>query len=238
MSSDPLRILQEDCYARLLVEPGLATIAILLQRKAVTTEEVKRLLSVVNARGGKAGACIIVEMPTIAVPEPNVPGPRGLITQAFTVFEHPTLNATSVGTGMNAEAIAIAVLQLFHHFVDFGVTGAFVASGPAIMPDLSLDGLVGYQVLLQTALGLQKVAKVATPVVTPSSGSHNQQLTLTCATAGAAIWYTVDGSYPASNAPGATRYTAPFSPAAACTLRFAAEFSGLQQSDIYQATFT
>ena len=54
MSSDPLRILQEDCYARLLVEPGLATIAILLQRKAVTTEEVKRLLSVVNARARKA----------------------------------------------------------------------------------------------------------------------------------------------------------------------------------------
>jgi len=39
MSSDPLRILQEDCYARLLVEPGLATIAILLQRKAVTTRK-------------------------------------------------------------------------------------------------------------------------------------------------------------------------------------------------------
>ena len=59
-------------------------------------------------------------------------------------------------------------------------------------------------------------------------------VTLTCATAGAAIWYTIDGSYPGSNpvaSPNATLYTGPFVvQAAGVTIRAAAELSQYQQS--------
>jgi Chitobiase/beta-hexosaminidase C-terminal domain len=242
MSSGPLRQIQEDCFARLLTEPSLATVSMILQRKAVTQAMVTEMLSVRAGRGGKIGACVIVEMPTISVQYPNVPGPRGTITQSFTAIEHPTLNGSSAGTGMDAEQISIAVLRLFHYFSIFGTSSTFIASGPSIIPDLSFDGMVAYQVRLQTELALAPSAKVANVVIAPNGGAHGQAVALTSATLGASIYYTLDGSYPSSAVrPGVAPsllYSGPVTPSAACTLRAAAEYAGLQESDITQANFS
>jgi hypothetical protein len=57
-------------------------------------------------------------------------------------------------------------------------------------------------------------------------------VTLACATAGAAIYYTVDGTYPSSKASNGTLYTAPFTAPSGSTVRAAAELSGYQQSQV------
>ena len=72
-----------------------------------------------------------------------------------------------------------------------------------------------------------------TPVVTTGGVPH---LTLACATAGASIRYSTDGSYPS---PAKTLYTAPFAlPAAGTVIRAAAYKTGLNPGDATELTVT
>ena len=101
MSTTPvdfLRLIQEDCFGAILAESSLATVAVILERKAVTEAEVKQRLGTELSRGGRIGACILVQRPTF-FPDSGDSSLRGQIIQAFTVIEHPTLNAGSQGTG-------------------------------------------------------------------------------------------------------------------------------------------
>jgi len=234
----PLHLIQEDCYGRLLAEPALLSVSMLLQRRAVTEVEVKKMLSVQSARNGKAGACVIIEMPILAIADPNSAGPRANIIQAFTVLEHPTINASSVGTGMDAEQIAVAVLQLFHFYAAEGITTAFFGEGPTIVPENSIDGLVGYRVIMRTRILLEPVVKAVFPTIAAAAVGRTQRITLTATTPGSAIYYTLDGSYPTPGGAAAHLYSAPFVISAPCTLRAACSGSGLQQSNVVQADIT
>jgi hypothetical protein len=77
----------------------------------------------------------------------------------------------------------------------------------------------------------------ATPTISPNGGSFSSAQTVTLAsTAGASIYYTLDGSTPT---PASTLYTAPFSVTASATLNCAAFYPGVYlPSAIAIATFT
>ena len=66
--------------------------------------------------------------------------------------------------------------------------------------------------------GIPAPAAVATPVVSPAGGTYSepQTITLTCETAEASIYYTLDGSDPTAQS---LLYTAPFSLSATSTLK-------------------
>ena len=76
---------------------------------------------------------------------------------------------------------------------------------------------------------------VATPVVSPSSGRYpaTQTVTITCATTGATIYYTLDGSEPDT---GSTEYTATFDLSADTVIRFYAVKSGYSDSGKYRVS--
>ena len=232
---DVLRQLQEDFYGRALAAEPLDEVALVLVRKDYSEQELQRLLGTVKGRGGKVGAAVLVNMPVLSVSDPDVPGPRTSIVQTLTVLEHPTINAGSTGCGKTAEQIALSLLQLFHHFNPAGISQVFVGSTAAIVPEGGFDGLVGYTVTLQAPLQLSAQRKVATPRIAaaPTSGLP-ATVTITCATVGASIYTTTDGSYPSASNPNATLYAAPFEVAAAATVRATASLSGLQQSDVAQ----
>lgn len=235
--SGVLQRLQLDAEARLLADAYFADIAIILQRTGVTEKEIQRRLSTVAGRGGKVGACVIVLLPSGGVPDADLPGPRLALTQSFIVLVHPSINEGSTGTGKEPEDIALRVLQLFHHAA-LGYGSVLVGGPGAIVPNDSFDGLTGFQINLDTFAGPVALTKVARPTISPSSGAAPQLVTLACATAGASIRYTTDGSYPSAQNANATVYAAPFNVAAATTVRAAAEKTGLQQSDVAQAIFT
>lgn len=238
--SAALLTVQEDCNGRLMASRIFADVAIIMMRKAYLQSEINQLLQTLAGRSGKIGTCVMVQMPVLDVIDPNLPGPNTSIAQSFWVIEHPTLNAGSQGTGKSAEYLAEETLRLFHHFVPFGVTQVFVGGQNAIVPNYSLDGLRAYIVTLQSQVRLSIPAKVARPMISFAAGSGNSvDVTLTCATPAAAIWYTIDGSYPSSGNAEATLYIAPFNLAAevaarTITLRAAAQLSAYQQSDIAQ----
>lgn len=80
--------------------------------------------------------------------------------------------------------------------------------------------------------------KVATPVILPSSGSFtgSQVVTITCATAGASIRYTTDGSTPTSTT--GTPYAGQFTLTDTATVKARAFLTGYSDSDTATATLT
>lgn len=234
MSRNPIAGIQEDFEGRLLAEPYFSDVAIIQQRRALTVDEISGQLGVLKGRASKVGACVIVKLPVLDVVDPNVPGPRTSPVQQLLIIEHPTHNASAQGTGKSAEQLAIAALQLFHHFVPYGVTQVFVGDQNAIVPDESLPGLRAYVVTFTSFVQLAVPSKVIRPTITIDTN-----VTLACATSGAAIYYTTDESYPSASNTAATLYSAPFTtPASGTVIRVAGEKTGSQQSDIAQQSVT
>lgn len=79
---------------------------------------------------------------------------------------------------------------------------------------------------------------VAAPVFTPASGAltKDETITITCATAGADIYYTLDGNEPSA---ASTKYTAPIAfPGTDLTVKAIAIKEGMANSDVVTATYT
>lgn len=78
---------------------------------------------------------------------------------------------------------------------------------------------------------------VATPTFTPNGGSflESQEINIACATDGATIYYTTDGSTPTSSS---TQYTAPFTINATTTVKAFAVLENYDDSEVATATFT
>ncbi len=225
---------QEDIQGRLNGDPFFAGITVLLQRKGNIDAQVEQNLSVLNEKGGKIGLVAIVLMPTLTATAPDAPSPLYDVKATIQVIESPTFNLGDGGTGISAEQVAQYCRQILHHFSD-GRGNVWVFQGMDPLP--VEEGKISYGVNITRRGGDSKIAKVAKPVIAPTSGATPQAITLTCATAAAAIWYTIDGSYPSAEGETAALYEAPFQLAAAATVRAAAQKVGLQQSDVVEATF-
>lgn len=84
---------------------------------------------------------------------------------------------------------------------------------------------------------ISNIETVATPVITPDAGNYNdpQQITITCATDEAIIYYTTDGTDPTAES---TLYTEPFTLSASATVKAIAVKEGYNNSDIASAVYT
>ena len=84
---------------------------------------------------------------------------------------------------------------------------------------------------------ISNIETVATPVITPEAGNYNtpQQITITCATDEALIYYTTDGTDPTAES---TIYTAPFTLSASATVKAIAVKEGMNNSQIASAAYT
>ena len=85
----------------------------------------------------------------------------------------------------------------------------------------------------------EEVAQVATPTISPVDGTvfagTTQSVSMTCGTAGATIYYTLDGTTPTSSS---TRYTAAFTIYGTKTVKAIAIKEGMTNSTIASATIT
>ncbi len=84
---------------------------------------------------------------------------------------------------------------------------------------------------------ISNIETVATPVIAPEAGNYNdpQQITITCATDEAIIYYTTDGTDPTAES---TLYTEPFTLSASATVKAVAVKEGYNNSDIASAVYT
>ena len=236
MSRDQIEQAQEDFFQRLRADGyflgGGADVPVLAEHKGATDDDINQALSTLNANAtGATGVLAVVLMPTLTPEDPNAPGPRHTIRLTVQVIDQPLLNSI----GKSASQVAERVRTVLHRFRD-GLGGTWSFAG---MEPIPVDeGKVSYGVAFTRLASDNPPPKVAQVLIAPAGAVVPQLVTLTCATAGAAIRYTLDGSYPSPLNPTAVLYSAPFNVVAAATLRTTATLANYQQSDVSQATFT
>ncbi len=88
---------------------------------------------------------------------------------------------------------------------------------------------------ITSASGLEVVE---TPEITPAGGAitSTQDITITCATEGASIYFTIDGTEPSET--NGTLYSTPFILGKECTVKAIAYADGMEASAVAEAAFT
>lgn len=240
MSADLSEIEQDqaDFFGRLAAAPYFADVGLYLLRpraNASATQIAQGIESALNCltrKNGKGGAAVTVLMPLLQGRDPNVSSPQFDASITLRVQELPLTNMNpATGTLKSAESIALEVAKLCHHFRSGGGQIWTMAAG-GIQPNLEFDPKVTYDVTLTRLMPVQAPAKVARVGITVGTGSGDAELSLATATAGAAIHYTLDGSYPVPGEAGTTLYAGPFTAPAGTVVRAAASKAEMQQSDV------
>jgi len=189
--------LQADLLHGLLATPALHQVNIIEEHKFLLDSTVQVDAIWQTPRNGGQGAGIIVEMVQATVQSPNLPGPVFDLEVGFVCVEERNLNFTpAAGTFLTAEQLAQICLDVWHrHFIE-GI-GTFQATGIAPARDWFDDStsIHAVRAKLKLANPRTQTPRVAIPDLTWNTDS--KQMSVTCLTPGAEIWFTVDGSFPA-----------------------------------------
>ncbi len=224
--------LQQDWFYKLLSEPALRRINIVQLRSEVIAGRVDFKLLTKTAREGRLGCGAVIEMPTLTVPDPAAPYPDGVLELSVLVAEFPTLNLNATtGTLLQAEHVCGLIKDVGHRFFMRDV-GEFYISQKAIDPAEFEPGHVAYRVSFNfrhTAAPMTRVAGVA---MTETDGL----ITLSCATADAEIFYTLNDTFPGRGNTAASRYTEPFQVETGTVIRTAAYKADCVGSDVDRVT--
>lgn len=231
MSDDLLETLQADVFAVLKATPALALANVILNDAETTDSKIENALKTLTPTGGKRGLALVVLRPEITEGEKNLPGPPLTLRIEIQCVEHPLLNRGADGTGVRSSQAALNALATLH-LRHMGTCLLFADKDP-IKPVQVKTGYVSDAVTLYAKFAGLVMDK---PLgITPTIADDD--ITLTCATGGAAIYYTVDGSFPAETA--GTLYEAPFAaPDAGTTIRAAAYVTDQPPSDVLEFTIT
>ncbi len=225
--SSILSQLQQQCSDRLQSDPAFADVRVLTERIADIESEIERGLGPLNEQGGKNGLVAILLTPTASVNFENVFGPFfDEIKIVVRLIENVPVNQDpDTGTNFPAADAAEKICSLLHHFQPDSANGPVLAQKPAIT--LGNDPMhLSYDCHFATSGGLATILpQAAAPAFSVTSGAYS----LTCATAGAAVFYTLDASNPSPR--NGTLYIAPFTPATGRTLKARAFLAGYLISD-------
>jgi len=199
----------------------------------VVTQAIQDLGSVIDQALASLGVCAILIVPTAAVKWPNQPGPYfEEIKIIVRVVENVTVNQNTSGGGTGKGALEVAeyVCAVLHHFPPGSLSEVLNCESIALVADP--ERLI-YDVAFSTQGGLAyTLPKLDAPAVTQTG----ETITIAAATSsnttvpGAAIFYTVDGSFPSPR--NGTLSTAPVSVSTGVTFRASAWLAGYLTSNI------
>lgn len=230
-----LSVLQDDIVSRLNADSFFADVTVLAGRTVNVIDDIQTALGTEAVKGGKSGVCVVVENITGECTSPNVP--NGLIDMSIivSVMEDTQNNDTT----KTADEIAFRVKEVLHHYEPEGL------SSPLFLDKTCIESVVNpfadesYEVRFRAkALPHSMDAKVATPTVSPTSGSYPLSVTLGCATASASIYWTTDGTYPSSLNSNASLYSSPITISGAAVLRVCAFKTGFIASNCKRVDYT
>jgi hypothetical protein len=187
--------------------------------------KINNTLAGLEVRNGRRGVAVIIGMPQFSQAAVNVRALRGQMTIVLEVIENIVVNTT----GASCEEHAWEIARLLQH-MQFQPWSPLVGDPQLITP--SPEAVLDKKVIYSITMTMEVVAERKDKVATPSIAAEGAQITLACATSGAAIYYTLDESFPGPGNADADLYTAPFTLAAGShVLRVAAHKSGSACSD-------
>ena len=248
MPESDIERLQTEITAKLNSGEYFADVTVVSLRKLVIDYDIESANVYLTAKGGKRGVGVIVGMPSVSVPSPNVPGPEIHLRIPVRVKEDPTTNQnlTSGGTGKTAEAVALKVQATLHRFQINGLAAIYAgergAQSPfSISPNTDEKGIIAYDVFFEAVIAMEQFEQCGVPTASFDAGF----LTLTNTTSGATIYFTngvaLDGTpgFPWSGGESVFEYTGPFEvPGQNWIVRFAAYKTGMNGSDVDQITIS
>lgn len=227
----PFERLQTDIECFLKSEEDLRDLAIVHVRPRTAKEAAtiqsdldKTLAGLMPAPSGKKGMSVIIQMPELGGVEGNVRAVTGQLRIALRVIEHVFINMGNEGTGKSAESWALVIANRLHQQV-FAPLAPLVGEPSMItpVPERVLAGKVEYNVELSCTFPGERINKVQAV----SLAKDGREITLTCPTTGAQIWWTDDGGFPGPGNADARMYDGPFLlPTGEHELRFAAYLCG------------
>lgn len=198
------------------------------------SESIDKALGALKGASSKAGICVVLETPAaICRNDDNHAIVFDEVRMNARVIEIPEINRkASIGTLHTAHEVAEAVLAYTH--IVFKPTSAnqpMCVGSPALQPDREELPLQVIDCAFFTSASLlTTLTQCATPALSQSLAGA---VTITCATTGAAVWYTTNGKNP-TPATG-TLYAAPFSPGAV-TVKARAWLAGKLASEVGSLT--
>jgi len=233
--------IQTELKARLEADKYFADIPVIVESDKDFLADLEKLMGNMIAKAGKRGAALVIGPATWDVPAPEVPGPDWApLRLTLIAYVTPLLNKDATkGTGKDAPEIAKRAAAVLHDYRAEGLFDNILSDTSAIRPAAPLhDAQIAYAWSVRIPDKDTAPDRVALPIISPTSGAAPQTLSITCATAGAAVYYTLDGSYPAAANAAAVLYTAPFVVTEAATVRAVASKAGLTDSSSTQAVIT
>jgi hypothetical protein len=232
--------LQNDVAHSLASDPTLANVNIVTRDRLLADSSqmpdqtlMAETLAYLTPRNGKTGCGVIVEKPELVAPLPNVPGPQGDLVIVCLVLEDPFQNLGVNGTLMPADQVAQKIQDICHLWNVEGL-GMWRADTNAISAARDWEPLRAFRSRMRIANNRgqsQRVERV-------NSSVGGGTLTLTCATAGAAVYYSKNGAFPgpSNTAAGAVLYAAPFAVSVGDVVRAAAFKTGMVGSPVTRFT--
>ena len=211
-------------------------IAVLVEDELNLAETAKTALTALSGRDGRAGAVVILETPAATPMSTTEFGPvmQGVRMNAR-VITHPEINQGPSGTNQSTCRIAEMVIGETIGFKPLTATSPFMAAANGYAPDRE-QALPTIDCLFTTSARLDVAPEAAaTPRISQDAGSG--EVTLSCATTGAAIFYTVNGNKPICRAGSSgTLYTGPWTPLRGTRIRARAYLAGYYASAVAELT--
>jgi hypothetical protein len=225
--SSILASIQQEIADRLLADAFFATIPVLI--------EVPRDMAFeLQAGVAAAGTYGVVQVPHAVVSAPTAPGPIFDPVELAIRFRENV----PVATGPHALEVAETALALLHLYRP-PTFNEVICAAPQALQRVIEPNVVTYEVRVRTqACAAYAVAQLAPPTIASAGLQSPQTVTLSEATPGAAIFYTLDGSQPSPGSPTAALYTAPFAVSAPGLLRTRAWLAGSLTSVEARANFS
>ena len=207
--NDDLWPFQEAVTAQLRGNPATKVVPFTAYRKLLIESAQDEALAAWKVRvAGQIGIADLVMMPSLRIVTPEVPGPQYEVVIVIRTFNDPRVN----NTGLHAEGVAMANLRWLDGHLFEGITDLHGDSkAEALKPNYDYPGLLVYDSTLSGPLPQDYLGRCGAPTITEDGGV----VTLSGAEAGAAVYYTVDGSEPmppanAGEPTTAQLYAAPF----------------------------
>jgi hypothetical protein len=217
--NDDLWPFQQAVTALCLGNPATKVVPFSAYRKMLIQSMQDEALAAWKVRvPGKVGIASLVLQPSLRIVTPEVPGPQYEIVQVIRTFCDPRVN----NTGLHSEAVAMATLRWLDGHLFEGITELHgETKADAIKPNYDYAGLFVHDSTLTGPLPQDYLGRCGAPTI---SADGTGLVTLSGAEAGAAVYYTVDGSEPMPPAnPGepttAQLYAAPFQAANGATVK-------------------